>query len=352
MGATGVVRPDPAARPSAGSRRPRPRGSTVAAGFDPIELGRDRCYRPRPVKVLLLVNSKASSVTARTRVVIAKALSADHDVTVAETSRRGHATRLAQGAANDGAEVVVVLGGDGTLNEAANGLAGSDCALAPLPGGSTNVFSRTLGLPDDPVEATAVVLEALARRSIRRIGLGSVNGRYFLFHVGLGFDAAVVEQVERRASLKRWASHPLFVWAAFTTFFRHYDRSRPRFSVHLPDGAVLDDGYFAVCFNSNPYTYLGSRPFDVVPDATLDRPLALLTLRSMSAGAILGLAGLGLVGGGRARRLPSCDLRTDLHELVVRGHGPFPYQVDGDHLGDTEELRFRHVPEVLELVTP
>ena len=98
-------------------------------------------------------------MTARVKVVIQKALSADHDVTVAETARRGHATRLAHGAANDGADGVVVLGGDGTLNEAANGLAGTDTALAPLPGGSTNVFARTIGLPNDPIEATGVLLD-------------------------------------------------------------------------------------------------------------------------------------------------------------------------------------------------
>ena len=63
-----------------------------------------------------------------------------------------------------------------------------------------------------------------------------MNGRYLLFHVGMGFDAAVVERVERRASLKRWASHPLFAFAAIDTVLRHYDRSRPRLSVHLPDG--------------------------------------------------------------------------------------------------------------------
>ena len=80
---------------------------------------------PLTVRLLLVVNSSASSVTARGRVVITKALSADHDVTVAETTRRGHATRLAQGAAADGVDVVVVFGGDGTLNEAANGLAGT-----------------------------------------------------------------------------------------------------------------------------------------------------------------------------------------------------------------------------------
>jgi len=304
------------------------------------------------MKLLLLVNSSASSVTARTRVVIAKALAADHDVTVAETSRRGHATRLAQGAAQAGTDVVVVLGGDGTLNEAANGLAGTRTALAPLPGGSTNVFARTIGLPDDTVEATGALLDALGRRAITRVGLGSVNGRYFLFHVGMGFDAAVVEQVERRSALKRYASHPLFVWAAFTTWFRHYDRSRPRFAIHLETGDVIDDSYFAVAFNTNPYTFLGTRPFDITPDAALDRPLALLALRSGSAAAILSLAGLGLLGGGRARRAPHSSYASDLTEFVVRGHGPFPYQVDGDYLGEVEELRFRHEPDVLDLVLP
>jgi diacylglycerol kinase family enzyme len=158
-------------------------------------------------------------------VVIHKALSADHDVRTADTHRRGHATRLSTAAARDGVEVVVVLGGDGTLNEAANGLAGTDTALAALPGGSTNVFARTLGLPDDPVEATGVLMEALADGHIDRVGLGVVNGRYFLFHVGMGFDAAVVEQVERRSTMKRWASHPLFAYSAVTTWFRYFDRS-------------------------------------------------------------------------------------------------------------------------------
>ncbi|MEO2156693.1 MAG: diacylglycerol kinase family protein, partial [Acidimicrobiales bacterium] len=143
------------------------------------------------MKVLLIVNPSASSVTARTRIVIQKALSADHRLEVAATTRRGHATRLAQSAANDGMDVVVVLGGDGTLNEAANGLAGTDTALAALPGGSTNVFARTIGLPDDAVEATGALLDAIEAASIRRIGLGAIGDRYFLFHAGIGFDAAV-----------------------------------------------------------------------------------------------------------------------------------------------------------------
>jgi diacylglycerol kinase family enzyme len=306
----------------------------------------------RAVQVLLLVNSSASSVTARTRVVIQKALSADHDVTTAETSRRGHANRLAQGAAASGTEVVVVLGGDGTLNEAANGLAGTSTALAALPGGSTNVFARTVGLPDDPVEATGVLLDALGRKSIRRVGLGSVNGRYFLFHVGMGFDAAIVAQVERRDFLKRWASHAWFGWCAVDTWLRHYDRSRPRFAVHHTDGTIVDDASFAVCLNTNPYTYVGRRPFNAAPDATLDRGLALLTFRTLDLVPLLGLAASALASGERLRRSRYTDYRADLTGARVTGYGPFPYQVDGDYLGETSELNFRHEPDVIDLVLP
>ena len=304
------------------------------------------------MNVLLLVNSSASSVTARSRVVIQKALSADHDVALAETSRRGHATRLAQGAAAAGTEVVVVLGGDGTLNEAANGLAGTSCALAALPGGSTNVFARTIGLPNDPIEATGDLLDALAVGRIRRVGLGSVNGRYFLFHVGMGFDAAVVAQVERRSGLKRYAGHPLFVYAGFDTWIRHYDRSRPRFSVRYGDGTVIDDGYLAICLNTNPYTYLGNRPLDLAPEATLDRGLALVTLRTLAFVRTMRIIGSALGSGRHLRSSRWTDHRTDLTSITVTGYGPFPYQVDGDYLGDTELLELRHEPEILDLVMP
>mgnify|MGYP001823122079 FL=1 len=304
------------------------------------------------MRILLLVNPFSSSVTPRGRVVIQKTLSAAHDVTVAETSRRGHATRMARGATTAGTDVVVVLGGDGTLNEAANGLAGSACALAPLPGGSTNVFARTLGIPDDPVDATVVLLESLAAGRIEPAGLGMVNGRYFLFHVGIGFDAAVVEQVERRAQLKRWAGHPLFIYAAFDTWLRRYDRSRPRLAVHHADGAIVDDGYFTIVANTNPYTYLGTRPFEVSPEATLDRGLVSVTIRTMRAVPFLTVIGSALMGGGRVARSKRVDYRTDLGALTIQGYGPIPYQVDGDFLGEIDELRFRHEPDAIRLVLP
>lgn len=304
------------------------------------------------MRVLLLVNSAASSVTARSRVVIQKALSAAHEVTVAETSRRGHAARIAQGAAATGTEVVVVLGGDGTLNEAANGLAGTACALGALPGGSTNVFARTLGLPDDPVEATEVLLAAMDSGAVRPVGLGSVQGRFFLFHVGIGFDAAVVEQVEKRSTLKRYASHPLFLWSGITTWLRHYDRSSPALALDYPDGETVDGGYLAIVLNTDPYTYLASRPLSLAPEATLDRGLAVICLRTMALVPMVRLVAGLIRSPGTVRDHPQVHHRVDVDAVAIRCHRPVPYQVDGDHLGDTTALSFAHHPDILHLVTP
>ena len=305
------------------------------------------------MRLLLIVNTSASSVTARGRVVIQKALAADHEVTMVETSRRGHATRLAQGAAASGHDVVVVLGGDGTLNEAANGLAGTETALGVLPGGSTNVFARTIGLTNDPIEATGEILAALARPgAIRPIGMGSVNGRYFLFHVGVGFDAAVVEQVERRSGLKRWAGHPLFVYAGFATWLRHYDRSRPGFTVEFKDGETIPDGYLAICQNTNPYTFLGNRPLNLNPAAGLERSLTLATFRRLDPVTLLGVIASAAGYGPPLRRFRRLDRRDDLDGFTLRANWALPYQVDGDHLGTAEEFVFRYEPGVLGLVMP
>ncbi len=303
------------------------------------------------MRILLVVNSFASSVTARNTVVVHRELAREHDVTIVETNRRGHATRFAQDAATRGLDVVIGFGGDGTLNEVATGIAGTDTALGVLPGGSTNVFARTIGLPNDPVAAVGHLVESLREpTSIRPIGLGKVNGRYFCFHTGVGYDAAVVRAVERRASLKRWAGHPLFIYAALRTWATGYDRSSPHFELHFPEGEIVPDGYFSIVLNTNPYTYLGNRPLDLSPAATLDRGLVAVTFRTMSARAILSGLGGALRGGG-VRATAQLSARTDLAGLVVTHATPFPYQVDGDYLGETTRLEFHHVPDAVRLVT-
>jgi diacylglycerol kinase family enzyme len=167
----------------------------------------------------------------------------------------------------------------------------------------------------------------------------------------MGFDAAVVKQVERRAGLKRYASHPLFVYAAFDTWFRHYDKRRPRLALHHPD-ALIDDGYFLLALNSNPYTFLGNRPLDVAPDATLDRPLTVLTLRRLGFVSTLRVAASALGAGRPVSHHRHVDYRTDVTTATVVGYGPLPYQVDGDYLGETDRLELRWEPDVLRLLQP
>lgn len=304
------------------------------------------------MKLLLVVNQSASSVTARRRVIIDKMLSADHAVDVRLTERRGHATELAAEAAANGVDAVIVLGGDGTLNEVANGLVGTSCAVAALPGGSTNVFARTLGLSDDPIEAALSNLEALAERRVRRIGVGSVNGRYFLFHTGVGWDAMLVRHVERRADIKRWAGHPLFIWAGLETWIARWDRRRPHFRICYPDGSVQDRGFFTVVMNSNPYTYVGTRPFNLTTDAGPDRALVSVSVTKMSSGPFLRLMIQSLRRPDAPAHSRIIDYRADLEDLVIEGYGPVPFQVDGDDLGDSERLEFRHHPSALDLVVP
>ena len=303
------------------------------------------------MRILLVVNSFASSVTARNTVVVQRRLAIGNDVEVVETNRRGHATRFAHDAARRGIDVVIGYGGDGTLNEVATGIAGSETALGVLPGGSTNVFARTLGLPNDPVVAADRLALGIAADDVRRIGLGRVNGRFFCFHTGIGYDAAVVKAVERHASLKRWLGHPLFISAAVSTWARGYDRHTPHFRLSTDGDRNIDDGYFSIVLNTNPYTYLGNRPLDLSPAATLDNPFVVVTFRTMRVLPILRGLGAALRGGGVRESAHVIEWR-DVHHMVVEHEQPFPYQLDGDYLGDVNRLEFDFVPDAVRLVFP
>jgi diacylglycerol kinase family enzyme len=302
------------------------------------------------LRILLVVNTFASSVTARNTVVVHRRLSRDHEVELVETNRRGHATRFAHDAARRGVDVVVGFGGDGTLNEVATGVAGTDTALGALPGGSTNVFARTIGLPNDPVAAVELLAGGIDAGALEPIGLGRVNGRFFCFHTGVGFDAAVVATVEERAQLKRWLGHPMFIAAGLITWARRYDRRRPHFRVVTAD-RVVDDGYFSIVLNTNPYTFLGNRPLDLSPAATLDRGLVAITFRTMRARAILRSLAGALRGGG-VEPTDYLDEQIDLDHIVIEHDTPFPYQLDGDYLGEIDRLEFHHVPDAVRLVIP
>jgi len=302
------------------------------------------------VRILLIVNSFASSVTPRNTVLVHEHLAKRHDVQVVETNERGHATRFAQDAAARGLDAVVGFGGDGTLNEIATGLAGSDTALAMLPGGSTNVFVRTLGIANDPMVALTQLMAGIDRNEIERVSLGQANGRYFTFHAGIGYDAAVVEQVERRSSLKRLVGQPLFAYSALHSWFKSYDRKYPHFTMNI-DGRAIPNGFFSVVLNTNPYTFVGKHPIHLSSAASLEKKLVVVTFRKMTTPLMLKTLYSALRHGG-LETSSGIDIATDVEHVKIEFPAPFPYQLDGDYLGDTTSIDIKHCPEALRLVRP
>ena len=302
------------------------------------------------MRILLIVNSFASSVTPRNTVLVHEHLSKHHDVQVVETNERGHATRFAQDAAARGLDAVVGFGGDGTLNEIATGLAGSDTALAMLPGGSTNVFVRTLGIANDPMVALTQLMAGIDRNEIERVSLGQANGRYFTFHAGIGYDAAVVEQVERRSSLKRLVGQPLFAYSALHSWFKSYDRKYPHFTMNI-DGRAIPNGFFSVVLNTNPYTFVGKHPIHLSSAASLEKKLVVVTFRKMTTPLMLKTLYSALRRGG-LETSSGIDIATDVEHVKIEFPAPFPYQLDGDYLGDTTSIDIKHCPEALRLVRP
>ena len=302
------------------------------------------------LQILLIVNSFASSVTPRNTVAVHQYLSRHHSVQVVETNERGHATRFAQDAAQRGVEVVVAFGGDGTLNEVATGLATSNTALMMLPGGSTNVFVRSLGAANDPVAALQQFSAGLDHGNIHPISLGRANGRYFCFHAGIGFDAAVVELVERRASLKRIIGQPLFAFSTMQAWFATYDRKFPHFNVEI-DGRKIPNGYLTIVLNSNPYTYIGKKPVNLSAAASLDKKLVAITFRKLTTPHMVNTMlqairteGISVSSG--------VDIQTDVEDIKISFPAPFPYQLDGDYLGEQILLHIEHCPDALRLVKP
>ncbi len=304
------------------------------------------------MRLLLIINPTASAVVARRRCAVEDILAAQYDLTVAVTAYRAHATELARQAVDDDVGVVLVLGGDGTLNEAANGLVGSSTALAPVPAGSTNVFARTIGLTNEPVQATRELVAALARGSRRRVEMGTVNGRYFLFHLGVGFDAEVVEHVESLGSLKRHLGQPAFVYAALATWLRQQDRARPRFSVQMSNEGVVREASFLICLNTNPYTFLGKRPLNVAPVAGLGRPLAVAVLQDLRVGTISTALRSVLGDGHDLGRRSGVTVCTEVEAFTVTAAQPMAHQVDGDYAGRADTLRVGYEPKCLDVIMP
>ncbi|MGX6605893.1 diacylglycerol/lipid kinase family protein [Micromonosporaceae bacterium Da 78-11] len=314
------------------------------------------------MRALLVVNPKATTTSERSRDVLVRALRSAVDLTVEYTTRRGHATALARAAAENGVDVVVTLGGDGTVNEAVNGLmtaptaltgtAGPPAqrlpALAVVPGGSTNVFARALGLPRDWADGTSVILDGLRDGRHRTIGLGRADDRYFTFAAGVGLDAAVVRRVEQARLRGRTSTPGLYFRSTLGQFFGD-DRKSPPLMLERPGETAEVELSTVIVQNTAPWTYLGDRPINPNPEASFDRGLDVLALRRLAvAGTARTFAQLAS-GKGDPHGKQVLQLH-DQAEFSVIASRPQPFQLDGDYLGERQKVHFVSVPDALRVI--
>jgi diacylglycerol kinase family enzyme len=299
-------------------------------------------------RMLIIVNPYATTVSDRLKNLVVYALQGRYDVEAVTTQAQNHATEIGREAVSGGYDVVVAFGGDGTINEVANGLAGTGVPVSVLPGGSTNVFCRTLGIPNDVVDATEHLLGLADRFQPRPVDLGIANGRRFVFACGAGLDAMVVKRVDAHPKLKARAGEWYYTWAAVTGFNRHYLMSTPaRLRLRSERGEV--EGITTVAQNSDPFTYFGERAVRVCDGAALDNgtlAVAMLkraALRDMPTVMWRCLANSRRFTPSKHRQI---EAFTDLREarvdsLSVDAAGEtleFPVQVDGDYIGDHTSL--------------
>jgi diacylglycerol kinase family enzyme len=307
------------------------------------------------VRVLVVVNPRATAMSPRERDVLAHALGSEAELDVEETAHRGHAAALACRAMRKGTDVVVALGGDGTVNEVINGLLTDGHhadvpALGIVPAGSTNVFARALGLSNDPIEATGQLLEGVRTDSRRAVSLGVADDRYFCFAAGFGFDAAIVHGVERKRRQGKRSTHSLYARVGVREFFRA-DRRHPALHAELPDGSRLDDIYFTIVANADPWTYVGNRPLHPTPEVSFETGLAIYARRRMSTlGMMYSLARLS--GPRPAIGHRGAHVAHDLDHITVFSDEPLPFQLDGDAMDTREKLTFRSVPAAIRIVVP
>ena len=281
-----------------------------------------------------------------------RALAGLVDLEVERTQYRGHARELA--AASD-ADLVIVHGGDGSINEAVNGVMSraachSRPAVAMIPGGGANVLARALGLPLDAAAAIRQLREAIAAGRYRTIGLGLAADRYFTFSAGLGMDAEVVREVDRMRAQGRRESAALFIRTMVRQYYRGTDRRQPALRLERDGEPPINGLFMTIVTNRSPWTYFRGRALLPVPNPDFNSGLDLLALRRIRVTTIVNAIGQMLYV--RSRPPRGRDMLSVLgsESLTLRSARPIALQADGEYLGETEAVTFQFVPHALRIV--
>lgn len=315
--------------------------------------------KPAKKRMLLIVNPYATTVSSRLKNLVVYALQGRYEVETVDTEAQNHATEIGREVRDHGYDIVVAFGGDGTLNEVANGLAGTDVPVSVLPGGSTNVVCRTLGIPNDVVDATEHLLAMVDEWQPRKIDLGMADGRHFVFSCGVGIDATVVKRVDAHPKLKSRAGPYYYTWATVSAFYRSYLINPVRMRAKTSGGEEAE-GVTALAQNSDPFTYFASSPVRVCEGVAIDDgTLALGVLKRAAVRDMPTLIARLFGQHGPASKHRQIEHFAGISEATIdsiseTGDGvlrPFPIQVDGDYIGEKTELTLRVDPGALTVVS-
>jgi diacylglycerol kinase family enzyme len=329
------------------------------------------------VRGLLIVNRHATSMTATVTDLAVRTLSGLVDLDVERTQYRGHARELAAATA---ADLVIVHGGDGSINEVVNGVmgrgegpvdlaagggadlaaaggGGADLAagdgrpqIAVIPGGGANVLARALGVPLDAAAAIRQVREAIAAGRHRTIGLGLAADRYFTFSAGLGWDAEVVREVDRLRAQGHRESVTLFLRTMIRQYYRGTDRRRPALTVERDGEPPISGLFMTIITNRSPWTYFRDRPLLPVPNPDFNSGLDLLALERLRLTTVFNAVGQMLYVRSRPPRGPGMVSILGSESLTLRSTRPIAIQADGEYLGETEAVKLQFVPHALRIV--
>jgi diacylglycerol kinase family enzyme len=315
------------------------------------------------MRAVLIVNPTATSTTAAGRDLLAHALKSRLQLTVEHTTHRGHAGEIAQAAVQDGVDLVVVHGGDGTVSNVVNGLLGRPGqlpsghvpAVAIVPGGSANVMARSLGIPPGPIDATNQLIWLLDKyghqQNWRRIGLIDCGEHWAVLNAGMGVDAEAVAAVEAQRNKGIKVTPSRYIRAAVRATLA-YRRREPRLTLHLPGREPVPGVHFVFVSNSSPWTYANDRPMWTNPDCTFESGLGVFGLTALKVIPSLRLARQMFA---KEPKLEAPQLIRDDDATCLRATcagPPMASQFDGDYLGVREEMTFRAVPNALAVVAP
>jgi diacylglycerol kinase family enzyme len=298
-------------------------------------------------KVLVVANPNAGGTEEPLRKRVASAMVGDFTLEFAESAARGDSTTLAREAVSSGFDAVIAFGGDGTVNEVAQALVHTEVALGIIPAGTTNVMARSVGIPDDVGEAAAYLASCIDSGSTRRVNVGRIGERYFLFGAGIGLDAEVIRSVEDRPEQKRRLGHLVFLQRALVTALR-YRGTDPAISMRVDDGQE-ERVVLALFANAGPFTYFGRQPLHVFPEVRLREGLDVFGLRRIGIATIPRLAWAFFVTRSHLT-WSTTSYHHDIASVEVRAVKPVPVEVDGDYIGEWDQVTVSLIPQALDLL--